>query len=161
MKQQVLKLTTVGLACLLAGCVNPDGSPNNTGSGALVGGAVGALAGAAIGGSRHGGPDALIGAAAGALTGALIGNSADREQEAHWRAVAPPPPPPPPAPTGLADVKAMARAGVSDDVIIEQMRTTRTIYHLAASDIISLRDAGVSDKVLNFMLSTPTYWATH
>jgi hypothetical protein len=161
MKQHVLTFATAGLAVLLAGCVNPDGSPNNTGSGALVGGAMGALTGAAIGGARHAGPDALIGAAAGALTGALIGNSADREQEARWHAVAPPPPVPvvPTQPTSIADVKALAKAGVSDEVIISQMQNTRTIYHLAAADVIGLRDAGVSDKVLNYMLNTPSLWA--
>jgi len=43
----------------------PDGTQNNTGSGALIGGVFGALTGAAIGGRNHGGQDALIGAAAG------------------------------------------------------------------------------------------------
>ena len=157
-----LILATAGVAVLLSGCVNPDGSPNNTGSGALVGGAMGALTGAAIGGRGHAGPDALIGAAAGALAGGLIGNAADREQEARWQAMAPR------AyyvdagqsrPTSVADVKAMAKAGVSDDVIISQIRNTRTIYHLTSTDVIALRDAGVSEPVLNFMLNTPTLWA--
>jgi len=161
MKRHALTLAIASLAVLLAGCVNPDGSPNNTGSGALMGGAMGALTGAAIGGSRHAGPDALIGAAAGALTGALIGNAADREQEARWQVLAPPSPIPavPTQPTSIADVKAMAKAGVSEDVIISQIRNTRTIYHLAAADVIGLRDAGVSEKVLNYMLNTPSQWA--
>jgi hypothetical protein len=50
-------------AVVLTGCVNPNGTQNNTGTGALIGGALGAITGAAIGGSRHGGGDALIGAA--------------------------------------------------------------------------------------------------
>ncbi len=69
-----------------------------------------------------------------------------------WRRV-------PTQPTSIADVKAMAKAGVSDDVIISQIRNTRTVYRLAAADVIGLRDAGVSDKVLNFMLNTPSLWA--
>ncbi len=162
MNKHVLILVTTGAAVLLSGCVNPDGSPNNTGSGALMGGAMGALTGAAIGGRCHAGPDALIGAAAGALAGGLIGKAADREQEARWQAQAPR------AyyvdagqsrPTSIADVKAMAKAGVSDDVIISQMSNTRTVYHLAAQDVIGLRDAGVSEKVLNYMLNTPSLWA--
>jgi hypothetical protein len=129
---------------------------------------MGALTGAAIGGRGHAGPDALIGAAAGALAGGLIGNSADREQEARMQAQAPPgyvavvPSQPtivPSPPTSIAEVKSMAKAGVSDDVIISQIRNTRTIYHLAAADVIALRDAGVSDKVLNFMINTPSLWA--
>jgi hypothetical protein len=62
------------------GCVNPNGTQNNTGTGALIGGAIGALAGAA-GGGRYTGQRALFGAAVGALSGALIGNMIDREQQ--------------------------------------------------------------------------------
>jgi len=159
--RHALILATASLAVLVSGCVNPDGSPNNTGSGALLGGAMGALTGAAIGGRGHAGPDALIGAAAGALAGGLLGNAADREQDARLQALAP-------RtyyvnqglrqPTSIADVKAMARAGVSDGVIITQIRNTRTIYHLSAADVIALRDAGVSEQVLNFMINTPSLW---
>ena len=161
MNRHALTLAMAGLAVLLSGCVNPDGSPNNTGSGALMGGAMGALTGAAIGGRCHAGPDALIGAAAGALAGGLIGNAADREQAARWQPQAPPvhAEAVPSRPTSIADVKAMAKAGVSDDVIISQISNTRTVYHLAAMDVIGLRDAGVSEKVLNFMLNTPSQWA--
>ena len=149
------------MAVLLSGCVNPDGSPNNTGSGALIGGAMGALTGAAIGGRGHGGPDALIGAAAGALAGGLIGNSADQEQAARWKAQAPQTyiKVDQGQPTSIADVKALAKAGISDDVIINQIKNSRTVYHLIAADVIGLRDAGVSDKVLNFMINTPSMWA--
>lgn len=162
MNKHVLILAAASAAVLLSGCVNPDGSPNNTGSGALVGSAMGALTGAAIGGRCHAGPDALIGAAAGALAGGLIGNAADREQEARLQALAPP------AyyvdagqsrPTSVANIRALAKAGVSDDIIISQIRNTRTIYHLTSTDVIALRDAGVSEKVLNFMLNTPSLWA--
>ena len=65
MKRLTFILALAGTAVLVSGCVNPDGTQNNTATGALVGGAFGALTGAAIGGC-HGGPDALFGAAAGA-----------------------------------------------------------------------------------------------
>ena len=64
---------TIGLVLILlelistTGCVNPDGSQNNTASGALLGGVVGAFAGAASSG-RHGGQNALLGAAIGAVS---------------------------------------------------------------------------------------------
>jgi len=162
MKQHILFLATASLTVVLSGCVNPDGSPNNTGSDVLFGGAMGALTGAAIGARGHAGPDALIGAAAGALAGGLIGNATDREQATRLQTQGAP------AnvnmvstqPTSIADVQAMAKAGVSDDVIISQIRNSRTIYHLAAVDVIGLRDAGVSEKVLNFMINTPSLWAT-
>jgi len=157
MKQPAVILAAAGMAVLLSGCVNPDGSPNNTGSGALIGGAFGAFTGAAIGG-RHGGPDALFGAAAGALAGGLIGNSVDREQTARLQAQAPrtyeridqg-------SPLSLADVKALAQAGISEDVIKSQIQSSRTVFHLSATDIIDLRDAGVSDQIVNYMINTPT-----
>ena len=156
-QQHSLILALSGAAVLLTGCVNPDGSPNNTGTGALIGGAFGALTGAAIGGPRHGGEGALIGAAAGTLTGALIGNSADQEQQARLRAQAPQTyaKVDQGAPLSIADVKALAKAGISEDVIINQINNSRTVFHLSAADIIDLRDAGVTDKVINYMIDTP------
>ena len=56
---------------------------------------------------------------------------------------------------GLPDVKMLAKSGVSDEVIISQIRNSRTVYHLSASDILDLKDAGVSDKVIDFMINTP------
>ena len=49
MKKHTLILIMASMAVLLSGCINPDGSPNNTGSGALIGGAFGAFTGVAIG----------------------------------------------------------------------------------------------------------------
>jgi hypothetical protein len=59
-------------------------------------------------------------------------------------------------PLGVADVKALARSGINDDVIISQIRNSRTVYHLSAADIIDLRDAGVSNRVIDFMINTPS-----
>jgi outer membrane lipoprotein SlyB len=156
-KTHVLVLILAGSAVVLSGCVNPGGTQNNTGSGALIGGALGALTGAIIGGPRNGAAGALIGAAAGAAGGGLIGYSMDQQQDARLRAQAPQ------TyvridqgqPLQVADVKALAKAGVSDDVIISQIQNSRTVYHLSAADIIDLRNSGVSDKVVNFMIGTP------
>lgn len=158
MKMNKFLMAIGGAAVLLTGCQNPDGTVNNTGTGALVGGAFGALTGAAIGGSRHGGQDALIGAAAGVVAGGLIGYTMDREQEARLKAQAP-------AtyvkvdqgqPLSIADVKALAKAGITEDVIINQIGNSHTVYHLSSADIIDLRDSGVTDKVVNYMISTPS-----
>jgi outer membrane lipoprotein SlyB len=144
-------------AALLAGCEYPNGTPNNTASGALIGGGAGAITGAAIGGSRHGGEGALIGAAVGALTGGLIGNAMDQQQQERLRAEAPqtyvrvdqgqPLTP--------ADIKALVKAGVSDDVILSQIQGSHTVFHLSTADIIDLHNSGVSDKVVNYMINTP------
>ncbi|HEV2394527.1 MAG TPA: hypothetical protein VG146_19425 [Verrucomicrobiae bacterium] len=55
-------------------------------------------------------------------------------------------------PYGLADVVKLARAQVSDDVIINYIRSTGTIYNLSPGDIVYLRDQGVSDRVVSAML---------
>jgi len=151
-------LCLAGVSVLLAGCQNPDGTQNNTGSGALIGGAFGALTGAAIGGRRNGGLDALIGAGAGALAGGLIGNSADREQEARLKAEAPQTyiKVDQGQPLAIPDIKAMSASKVSDDVIIAKIISSHSIFHLNANDIIDLRNSGVSDRVVNFMINSPT-----
>ena len=61
--------------------MDPNGTENNTGPGALAGGAFGAFAGALAGGRHHALEGALIGAAAGAITGGLIGHMIDRDQQ--------------------------------------------------------------------------------
>jgi outer membrane lipoprotein SlyB len=143
-------------AVVLTGCVDQYGQQNNTGTGALIGGAMGAITGAAIGGPRNGGAGALIGAAAGMIAGGAIGNSMDQEQQARLRAQAPQ--------SyvrvvqgqalGIADIKAMAGAGVGDDVIISQIQGSHTVFNLSSADIIDLHNSGVSDRVVNFMIST-------
>jgi outer membrane lipoprotein SlyB len=156
MKWHTLILTAAVSSTFLTGCVNPNGSPDNTGTGALSGAAIGAFSGAVIGGPRNGGAGALIGAAAGAIAGGLFGHAADQQQEAELRAQAPQ------TyvriqqgqPLSTADVKAMAKAGVSEDVIISQIISTHTAFHLSAADIIDLHDAGVTTKVVNFMINT-------
>jgi outer membrane lipoprotein SlyB len=158
-KPAVLCLAAAVAAVTLTGCQYPNGETNNTASGALIGGAAGAMTGVAIGGPRHNaGPDALIGAAAGAIAGGIIGNVMDRQQAAALRAQAPQTyvRVQEGQPLTVADVKAMAAARVSDDVIINQIRSSHTVFQLGSSDIIDLHNSGVSDNVINFMISTPT-----
>jgi hypothetical protein len=79
---QTIGVAIVSLGLLLTtGCVSPNGTPDNTGTGVLAGGAFGALVGALAGGPRHAGQDALIGGLAGALAGGLIGHSIDVQQQ--------------------------------------------------------------------------------
>ena len=158
MKIYTLTLAVAGSAMLLTGCESPNGTPDNTASGALMGGAIGAISGAAIGGPRHGGEGALIGAAAGALAGGVIGNSMDQQQQERLRAQAPQTYTrvEQGQPLSVADVKALSEAKVSDDVIISQIRNSHTVFHLSAPDIIDLHDAGVSENVINYMINTPS-----
>src|ERR1039458_1680866 len=49
----------------------------------------------------------------------------------------------------VAGVKALAKAGVSDGLIISQIRITHTVYHLSTAEIIDLKNSGVSEKVID------------
>ena len=62
-------------------------------------------------------------------------------------------------PTGLADVKALAKAGLNDEVIISQIRNTRTVYYLSAAEIIDLKKSGVSEKVIDSMINALNFYS--
>lgn len=161
MKAQLLNLSLAAGIFLAGGCYTPEGQPDRTASGALAGGAIGAGAGAIIGSAtRHAGEGALIGGAIGALSGALIGNSADEAQRERIREENPQ------TlnridqgqPLTLADIKALSKAGMSEEVILSQIRNSRTVYRLSANEIIELHDAGVSNRVIDFMINTPSLY---
>jgi len=139
-------------ALLVCGCETMSNTEKGVGLGAGIGAATGALIGKATGHTAGG---ALIGAGVGGLSGGLVGHAVDQSEkkaEAHADAVA--------AvsaqqvargPLGLTDVAQMAQQHISDDVIIAQIRTTRSVYHLSSNDIIWLKQQGVSDAVVEEM----------
>lgn len=155
MKQSrnVLVIAVLGLST--AGCMSPSGQPDYTASGALAGGATGAIAGSM---ARHPGPGALVGAAVGAVVGGLIGHGMDQTQEAQLRAQAPQTLQrlEQSQPLTVLDIKALVKAGITDDLIISQIRNSRTVYHLTTADIVDLKNSGASDKIIDFMINTPS-----
>lgn len=125
---------------------------NDTAEGTVVGGAFGAITGAILGGKKDRGAGALIGAGVGALTGNLLGRSKDRADARR-------------AATGQAvvananrqaavqavtnrDLIRMTQAGVGEDVIISTLRGRGARLDLSPEGIISLKENGVSDRVL-------------
>ncbi len=125
---------------------------NDTVTGTVAGGALGAVTGAIVGGKSNRGEGALIGAGIGAITGNLLGQSQDRADERQ-------------AATGAAiaaranqqaaaqavtnyDLVGMTRAGVSDDLIISTIRTRGAQLDLSPQALISLKQSGVSDRVV-------------
>ena len=78
-----MSLRKIGMtvAALLLG-FGSLGCQTHTGNAALIGGAGGALAGAAIGSHSHSraGAGALVGGAIGAVGGAIVGNEMDRQE---------------------------------------------------------------------------------
>lgn len=147
------------IALILAGCEAPEGRQDHTATGALTGAAIGAGTGAIIGG-RHAGEGALIGGGIGAVAGGLVGHEMDsvarerveRESPQTLQRFDQG------QPLGLADVKALSRAGVSDEVIMSQIRNSRVVYRLSTAEIIDLKDSGVSQRVIDFMVNTPSLY---
>lgn len=126
---------------------------NSAGTGALVGAGGGALIGGVI---SHSAGGALIGGAAGAVGGAIIGaaiDSSDRDslQKENPRTMKK-------IDRGeelsVSDIKSMAKAGLSDQVIISQIDATNSVFYLSTADIIDLKKSGVSQRVINYMIQT-------
>ncbi len=149
----LLWITVAGVS--MAGCYTPQGRPDYTASGALAGAATGAIIGST---ARHSGTGALVGGALGAVAGGLIGHGMDQAQQEQLAAQSPQTMQRVQLnrPLTVADVKALVRAGISDDIIISQIRNSRTVYHLSTAQIIDLKNFGASEKLIDFMINTPT-----
>ena len=151
--------------CLLIGSIGlaAAGCETKAENGALIGGAGGAAVGGLIGSMSHAraGEGALIGAGVGALGGALVGNEMDKQDRAKERerdreyadydyrgsetvSVS----------VSKRDVMTWTQRGTRDDVIIDRIDRSGTVFHLTRSDEQDLRDAGVSEMVIQEMRST-------
>lgn len=149
-------------ACLMAGVA---GCQTKTQTGLLVGGAGGAAAGAAIGSaSGNAGKGALIGGAIGLIGGGLVGHSMDKADEkeaaerraqeqratrayaADRRPVS--------AAVSRDEIVTWTRNGTSEEVIIDRIDRSQSVFHLTAADENGLRDQGVSENVILAMKDT-------
>lgn len=137
----------VSIATLLTSC------ENKTETGALAGGALGAGTGALISPTVGG---VVIGAAVGAAAGGLVGAALDEQDRKIVKKESPQ--------TmkkidrgeqlSLNDIEKMSQAGIADDKIIGTIHSTGSIYNLSSSDITDLKNAGVSQRVIDHMLQT-------
>jgi len=126
------------------------GCESKTATGVLAGGALGA----GIGGIAGGGQGALIGSAAGVIAGGLIGAALDENERANLKKQSPQ--------TyrridqgerlSVNDVINMSKSHINDQKIIELMRKTSSRYNLNNYQVERLRNAGVSEEVINYML---------
>lgn len=150
------------------------GCENKAQNGALIGAGGGALVGGILGNNvGRGGrtaEGALIGAGVGAVGGYIVGNEMDKkdakEREAaayqnrsarqsydDGRSVSAPAPQPANA-VRKQDVIGWTVRGVKDEVIIDRVQRSGTVFHLSAADENELRDAGVSEEVVRAMKDT-------
>ena len=57
-------------------------------------------------------------------------------------------------PLSIQDVKAMSKAGIDDNLIISQIEATRSVFLLSSEEIIDLKESGVSQRVIDYMIRT-------
>jgi hypothetical protein len=55
-------------------------------------------------------------------------------------------------PYGVDDVLKLSRAQVSEDIVLNYIQNSGTIYNLGPNEIVYLRNQGVSDHIVNAML---------
>lgn len=146
----------------MTGCVNPDGTVNNTATGAVIGGTVGALSGALLGG-RHAGEAAFFGGVTGMIAGSLVGNAIDQQQRIYlqeqypqtWQtiqhndAVAQQQPPPPPPAPGPGDAPPPTPAASPGSSAPPAAAPQSGMVPLSLDDIKALTAAGVKPDVIN------------
>jgi hypothetical protein len=53
----------------------------------------------------------------------------------------------------------MTKLGLTDEDIMRRIDATRTVFRLSSEDVVRLRNEGVSDRVVNYMLDTYTRYA--
>ena len=54
----------------------------------------------------------------------------------------------------VADIKALAKGGLSDEVILSQIRSNHAVFKLTTEEILDLNTNKVSQKVIEFMINT-------
>lgn len=147
-----MKVFTAVIVCFFFMMIGLGCQSTNQGAvqGGVIGGVIGAIGGGIIGHqSGHDVEGAAIGAGAGAVTGAIIGNQAGRSGQAA-----------PPAQTAPAmsanqmsiqQIVDLTKQGVNEAVIIDRIRMSNSKFNLTTDDISSLKQRGVSLKVIEVM----------
>jgi hypothetical protein len=145
----------LSLSALLffVGCQSPYHADQGALFGGLTGAGVGAVVGNAVGNPAAG---ALLGAGVGTVTGAAVGSSLD-EIEARNRAqiAAQMGAQIRPGVVNIADVINMSRAGVSEPLIVTHIQHNGMATPVTSSDLIVLKQQGVSDGVIQAMQAIP------
>ena len=145
MKNNLLVLGAVlALVISALGC---ETTGENTKRGAIGGALIGSVAGGVIGHQMGRGVEgALIGGTVGALSGGLIGTNIDARSKDQIMASG--------EKLGISDVIVLAKSGMGDDAVIDKIASTGSVYNLSVEEIDALKKEGVSNRVINYMMST-------
>jgi len=133
---------------VMTGCASMTPTEQGVLGGGALGGVTGAIVGNAVGNTGAG---AAIGAGVGALAGGLTGNAVEKsEQRAVQQAAAIQQQ----RQLALTDIVQMTQGGLSDPVIVGQIRATGSVYNLSPAELQWLKDSGVHDAVILEMQQT-------
>ena len=56
----------------------------------------------------------------------------------------------------LKDLIGLSKQGISDDILIALVEAEKSVFHITASDLKPLKDAGLSDRLVIHLLQTPS-----
>ena len=59
-------------------------------------------------------------------------------------------------PMTVDEIKALAKGGLGDAVIMSKIRSSQAVFHLTTAEILDLKNNGVSEKVIDLMINTAT-----
>ncbi len=137
----------------LCGCNSPYHADRGALFGGLTGAGVGALIGDAVGNPLAG---TAIGAGVGTMTGAVVGANMDEMEARHQAEMAAMQNRSPiPGPVSNAEIVEMARAGVSDETIVNHIRGHGVARVLSTDDVLYLKQSGVSERVIQALQQAP------
>ncbi len=140
-KKALLSALCFAIIAFTLGC---EGMGENTKKGAVLGTLIGAGTGAVIGHqSGHAGEGAAIGGAVGAVSGGLIGSGMDKNSQAVNVEK-----------LSLSDIILLSKNGIADEVIINKINNSGSVFNLSSQEIGLLKKEGVSDAVIDAMLAT-------
>ncbi|QDU94457.1 YMGG-like glycine zipper-containing protein [Lignipirellula cremea] len=151
MKSTHLLLAAVAMSTALSGCQSPYYKDQGAALGALGGAGLGAVIGEHNDNPLAG---AAIGAGIGALTGAVIGDGIDRDQAYQRAAIESQVGRQVAGAATVGDVIEMTRAGVSEQVIVNHVRSNGVAQQIGRNEIVAMTQAGVGPNVISTMQTT-------
>jgi len=155
-EQVLIRISVVMLT--LALFATPAFGQSRAQEGAVAGGIAGAILGGIAGHQNDETPEGIaIGGAVGAIAGGLLGRSQDDQMMRDYRyqqyetqqyqeRVQ--------AAVSIQDAISLSRSGLSDNLIVNQIRTNGVQQKIGVNEIITLHQNGVSELVINAMQQT-------
>ena len=62
-------------------------------------------------------------------------------------------------PLELSDIMELSQKKISSEFLLRYLRSTAHVYTLDSQDVVLLRQAGVQNKVIDYLMATPSLYA--